>query len=165
MTKTKATRDLERRLWNYTHSGPGNAFACFEVTIGVSVYNSKKQIVDFLSYKNNDFRAYEIKVTLADLNSKNALSLVGDFNYLVLTKELWDKIQKMKQKPEALWFAGVMIPKGDDSLQCVRKSGHPTVTFGKKALLMESMVRSMDRELNKVYSKRMYDELEADNEN
>ncbi|USS89979.1 hypothetical protein [Fructilactobacillus cliffordii] len=159
MTKTNDTRDLERRLWNYTHSGVGHAYGCFEVTIGVSVYNSKRQIVDFLSYYKNDFRAYEIKVTLADLNSKNSLSLVGDFNYLVLTKELWDKIEKMKQKPEALFYAGVMIPKDDDTLQCVRKSGHPTVTFGKKALLMESMVRSMDRELNKTYREKMYDEI------
>lgn len=46
------------------------------------------------------FRCYEIKVTLADLKSSAKQTFLGDYNYLVVTNELWEKIQA---NPDLKW--------------------------------------------------------------
>ena len=78
-------------IWNTTHKM--GVYGCFEVTIG---YNGKER-VDYMTYDTKDiFRCYEIKVSEQDFKSNATLSFFGNYNYYVLTQELynvvWDKI-------------------------------------------------------------------------
>lgn len=67
-----------------------SVFGCFEVTIGWF----GKDRVDFMTYStDNTIRCYEIKVTMADLKSSAKQTFIGDYNYLVVINELWEKIQ------------------------------------------------------------------------
>ncbi|WP_162787410.1 hypothetical protein [Enterococcus hirae] len=43
---------------------------------------------------DNTIRCYEIKVSMADLKSKANQTFIGDYNYLVITQDLWEKMQE-----------------------------------------------------------------------
>ena len=51
----------------------------------------KRELVDFMSYdpRKDIFRCYEIKVSMNDFHSKAAKSWYGNYNYLVLSRELY----------------------------------------------------------------------------
>ncbi|EPH72858.1 hypothetical protein D924_03004 [Enterococcus faecalis 06-MB-S-10] len=86
--KTALTKQAEKCLWHYTNKM--GIFGCFEVTIGWF----GKERVDFMTYStDNTIRCYEIKVTMADLKSSAKQTFLGDYNYLVITNKLWEKIQ------------------------------------------------------------------------
>lgn len=71
--------------------------------------------VDYMKFKpkNNtvsgiekgDFYCYEIKSCVADFNSKNGHNFLGDFNYYVMTKDLYEQV-----KPKIPYNVGVLVP-------------------------------------------------------
>lgn len=62
-------------------------FICFEVGI-------KNEIVDCLTYNTkNEWRCYELKVSVSDFHSKQAKTFVGNYNYYVVPNELLDKVK------------------------------------------------------------------------
>ena len=88
--KTKETEQLEHDIRAATRKV--GVFGCFEVTIGYA----GKERVDFMTYEpaKKVFRCYEIKVTKEDFHSPAKKSFLGDFNYYVLTRELWAAVKE-----------------------------------------------------------------------
>lgn len=162
MTKSNLTKDCEAALWREnTRMG---IFGCFEVSIGWE----GREIVDFITYKsNNEFRCYEIKVSKADFHSKAKLSFVGDFNYFVMPVALYDELKReTKKEAEKNPFykgdndkafdlrmkgSGIGVYTVDPSgiLKCVVNAKRKNVSHGMKSTLLESMVRSLNREVKK----------------
>lgn len=85
--------------------------------------------VDFMRFKpmNNtvsgiekgDFYCYEIKSSVEDFNSKNGHNFIGDYNYYVMTEELYKKVGD-----KIPYNIGVLVPATDGFgfLQSVRKA-------------------------------------------
>jgi hypothetical protein len=129
MAKTQTTLDLERSIWLATRKQ--GVFCCFEVTIGW--YG--KERVDYMTYDTKGiWRCYEIKVSKADFHSKAALSFVGNFNYYVLTRELYEQV-----KHEIPTDIGVYVGR-----ECVKRPKRRALAVDEK-VLYESMIRSLYR--------------------
>ncbi len=147
--KTDLTKQAEKCLWYYTNKM--GVFGCFEVTIGWF----GKERVDFMTYStDNTIRCYEIKVTLADLKSSAKQTFLGDYNYLVVTNKLWEKIQA---NPDLRWKyhnQGILVfseLRHNLGITSVKKAKKQNVTLGTRATVLESMVRSLNREVEKFY--------------
>lgn len=155
MTKTTETKAIEHALW--TNTLAMNVCRCFEVTIGTSVRNNAER-VDYMTYQtdNGIIRCYEIKVTLSDLKSKAHQTFVGDYNYLVITKELFEKV-KANGILSNYYFNGVGIYIVEyNNLICKYKPKRQNVKTSMRATILESMLRSSHRELEKLYAEKGY---------
>ncbi|HAR6215834.1 TPA: hypothetical protein I1715_002413, partial [Staphylococcus pseudintermedius] len=120
-----------------------NVYGCHEVTIGIEPLKKGREIVDFLTYDSkNVFRAYEIKVTKEDLKSTAKLSFVGHYNYLVLTEELYEEVKDTNLIPFNVGL--VVVGKG-----VIKKSGRKTLNMSDNIKLLESLMRSLNRENKK----------------
>lgn len=152
--KTKATKELEHKLWQFTHQKLGT-YGCFEVTMGLGMMRDHTEIVDYVTYdKDGVVRCYELKTSYEDFKSNARVSFWGNFNYLVTTPEVW---RKVKEKHEFEWSNGVYVPSNDSRiLKSVHKGSRHTITVGERVSIIESMVRSMDREEQKLYQIRNY---------
>lgn len=88
MAKTQQTIDLEKAL--YVNTAKQGVFGCFEVTIGW--FGSER--VDYITIDTKDIvRCYEIKVTKADFHSKAKNTFLGEFNYYVMSDELYEQVK------------------------------------------------------------------------
>ena len=169
MAKTRLTKLCESALWR--ENARMWVFGCFEVSIGWE----SREIVDFITYKtNNEFRCYEIKVSKSDFHSKAKLSFVGDYNYYVMPTKLYEelKIEAKKQVEKEGWFKGdsenifdIRLKNKGIGLFVINESGQITnkisakrknVSHGMKSTLLESMVRSLNREVKKFYNINPY---------
>lgn len=84
-----------------------------EVTFDYS--SSNKIRVDYMQFKpiNNsvsgiekgDFCCYEVKSSIEDFHSCNGHNFIGDMNYYVMPKEVFEAIRK-----EVPWNIGVLVP-------------------------------------------------------
>ncbi len=130
MAKTKETLYLEDRIYSATKKQ--GVFCCFEVTIGWW----GKERVDYLTYDTKGiWRCYEIKVSLSDFHSKAAKTFVGHFNYFVLTRELYEKVQAEIPDGIGVYVGG----------ECVRRAKRKPLGV-EENILFQSMVRSLYRE-------------------
>ena len=154
--KTDLTRQAEKCLWHETNRM--GVFGCFEVTIGWS----GNERVDYITYStDNTIRCYEIKVSMTDLNSKAKQTFLGDYNYLVITQDLWEKMQQDERIMCKYWRQGIYVFSEEHTcITSVKKAKKQQVTLGTRATILESMVRSMNRELYKFYKVKPYWELE-----
>lgn len=82
-----------------------------EVTIGFPRNGNGKEIVDFLSFdaKKNIYRCYEIKVSMQDFRSKAKKSWYGNYNYLVVSSELYSEQKKEYWKNELPDGVGLIV--------------------------------------------------------
>ncbi|EGQ1672832.1 hypothetical protein CVM49_03375 [Staphylococcus pseudintermedius] len=141
--KSDNTLAAERYLYNLLLKGKLNVYGCHEVTIGIEPLKKGREIVDFLTYDSkNVFRAYEIKVTKEDLKSTAKLSFVGHYNYLVLTEELYEEVKDTNLIPFNVGL--VVVGKG-----LIKKSGRKTLSMSDNIKLLESLMRSLNRENKK----------------
>lgn len=86
--KTETTKKLEVLLSRKFDIR--NDFYVFECTIG---WNGN-EIVDCISYNcNRETTCFEIKQSVQDFNSKNAVTFIGDKNYYVMPYELYEKVK------------------------------------------------------------------------
>lgn len=86
-----------------------------EVTFDYATTNAKR--VDFMKFKpvNNtvsgiekgDFYCYEVKSSVEDFRSKNGHNFLGDYNYYVMPKDVYEKV-----KEEIPYQVGVYVPDG-----------------------------------------------------
>ncbi|GAB0274496.1 hypothetical protein [Staphylococcus pseudintermedius] len=141
--KSDNTIAAERYLYNLLLKDKLNVYGCHEVTIGLEPLKKGREIVDFLTYDSkNVFRAYEIKVTKEDLKSTAKLSFVGHYNYLVLTEELYEEVKDTNLIPFNVGL--VVVGKG-----VIKKSGRKTLSMSDNIKLLESLMRSLNRENKK----------------
>lgn len=96
--KTETTKIIERVLYDSLFgSNPSlaNEFGTTEVKIGfgkeLRKHQVKNEYVDFMSYdvRKQIFRCYEIKTSMSDFHSDANLSWYGNYNYLVLSDDLY----------------------------------------------------------------------------
>ena len=92
MAKTKETIAIEHALNDMCRKK--RIYGCEEVTIGFPNDGHGNEIVDFMSMDSKGIlRCYEIKISLADLHSNAKLSWYGNYNYLVVSSELYKKVK------------------------------------------------------------------------
>lgn len=170
MAKTNLTKLCESALWK--ENAKMGVFGCFEVSIGWE----GREIVDFITYKtNNEFRCYEIKVSKADYHSKANVSFVGDYNYYVMPTELYKELRKEARKQvedndrlsekekDNLYDTrlknlgiGLFVVSPNGLLTNKVSAKRKNISHGAKSTLLESMVRSLNREVKKFYKINPY---------
>ena len=137
MAKTQDTLDLEKALQR--RCAAKGEYGCEEVTIGFLHDGNGREIVDFLSMDSDGaFRCYEIKVSLADLRSEAKLSWYGDYNYLVVSEDLWKKSPAWDNYIPP--YAGILAGTG---LSVKRRAKKISLSEEQRALLEDSLVRSL----------------------
>lgn len=112
MAKTEETLIIEDVLYqNLFGSNPclAREYGTKEVTVTLLKEKKVKEIVDFLSYnaKKDEFRCYEIKVSMADFKSKAAKTWIGNYNYLVIPRELYLKQSLYEWKEQIPYAIGL----------------------------------------------------------
>ena len=165
MAKTETTKQLERLLERKFNKR--NEFYVFECTIGW--YGS--EIVDCIMYNcDRQIYCYEIKQSVQDFHSKNALTFIGNKNYFVMPYSSYEKVKdeipagigvytaieklEEKEKEETNQFGIKNIYSwtepidGMKELYCIRSARKQELKADKEVIL-SSMLRSMQRELHK----------------
>jgi hypothetical protein len=129
--KIDLTRQAEKCLRH--EKNRMGVFGCFEVTIGC--YGNER--VDYMTYStDNTIRCYEIKVSMADLKSKAKQTFLGDYNYLVITQDLWEKMQQDEKIMCKYWSQGIYVFSEEyPSLTSVKKAKKQQVTLGTRATI------------------------------
>lgn len=143
MGKRKETIDIENALENQTREK--RIYGCSEVTIGFPAKGGGKEIVDFITMDSKGIiKCYEIKVTKADLASNAKKSWYGHFNYLIVTEELYEKINDWKQylsEDVGLIVFGART-RGNPFVSRISAKKR-NITTEIESMLKDSMVRSM----------------------
>ena len=96
----KETVGIEKKLVN-KFIASGERFA-LEVPVKTGIVDFITVSFDYRSPKNKipTITCCEIKTSLSDFKSKNGHNLVGDYNYYVLTKNVWDTIKETIRYPK-----------------------------------------------------------------
>lgn len=91
--------------------------------------------------EKGDFYCYEIKSCADDLMSGYGRNFFGDYNYFVMSKDLWEE---KKELLSSLFGIGVLIPEGN-SLVAIQKAHRMDRKYPASFLLL-CMFRSANRE-------------------
>ena len=166
--KSQTTKDLEQCALN-TFRKLGT-FLCLEVGINIKqeafpiwyeralkykdkdviipepkkVQREITEIVDLLSWEKNKniWRCYEIKSSVADFNSGHHITFVGHFNYYIMPKEIYKKVQDKIPN-----YVGVYVPDGRWLVNVKKaKKQKPLVD---DELLQYSLMKSLYRDVGK----------------
>ena len=126
-----------------------------EVTFqGYTTENGSKIRVDYMVFKpvnltvsgieHGDSYVYEVKSNLDDFQSGHGKNFVGDFNYLVMTEELYKKV-----KDEIPFSVGVLCPENTDAeiwkLKSVKNARRMSRIYPLSVILL-AMFRSANRD-------------------
>ena len=156
VAKRKETLAIEKAL--ETNVDVIKGYGCEEITIGFVSRGMGKEIVDFMTmdYKGI-IRCYEIKVTVSDLKSKAKKSWYGNYNYLVVSEGLREKIKDFKEYTRE--DVGIIVAEGteqqekidnnDIELKIIKKAKRNDIDRETKEMLKESMIRSLYYKMNK----------------
>lgn len=155
--KTETTKRLERMLLSKFDGRKD--FYVFECTIGWYGH----EIVDCISYNvNREITCFEIKQSISDFHSKNAVTFIGDKNYYVMPVELYEKVKyevpmeigvyvacKREEYTEEdekghLWH-GMREVLGFDELYCIKPCKKRLLRADKEVIL-SSMLRCACRD-------------------
>ena len=89
--KTQETLEIEEQLRKICRKK--RLYGCEEVTVGFYNSGHGNEICDFMTMDSKGIvKCYEIKVTLTDLRSHAKKSWYGHYNYLVISPDLYKKI-------------------------------------------------------------------------
>lgn len=135
--KTRETLELEQALIADTEKN--GLYGVQEVTIGFSSQGMGNEIADFISMDAKGlFRCYELKVTLSDLKSRNKLSWYGDYNYLVVSAALEQRVADWDLYIPS--WVGILV---GSSLRLYRRPARIQISEPQRAMLKDSLLRSM----------------------
>ena len=150
--KRKETLVIEEILYKGLYgSNPRLAreYGAKEVTLGFARDNrirGKTEIVDFLSYdmKKDIYKCYEIKISMQDFKSDARKSWYGNYNYLVISKDLYSQ-EKLdwwkKQIPKEIGIIVVNIESGRK--ENVKRSSYQDIPDDNKNILKNSLFRTL----------------------
>lgn len=124
--RAEITKALSLSLQKYINPhNDSRIYWAKEVTFDHSTNHAVR--VDYMKFKpaNNtisgiekgDFYCYEIKSSVEDFHSKNGHNFLGDYNYYVMPKDVFEKV-----KSEIPWGVGVFVPDGLHDLRSVKKA-------------------------------------------
>lgn len=152
MSKRKETLEIESALHYMCQKR--RIYGCEEVTIGFSYNGHGNEIVDYCTMDSKGvLRCYEIKVTLADLKSKAKKSWYGHYNYLFVTKELFQKIYDKYEEYGIPDHVGVCIPcsqSWSDGVEVRRRAKKQDISMEQEIMLKDSLIRSMSYKIQKL---------------
>ena len=132
--KTEETIKLEHEIWKATINQ--GTFGVLECTLGWF----GKERVDYITYNTKgEFRCYEIKISKSDFHSKAHNSFVGNFNYYVMPKVLYDEVKDEIASDIGIWI---------DGNKCIKKAKRQDLKIDEQ-ILKDSIIRSLCREVNK----------------
>ena len=132
--KTEETTKLEHEIWKTINKQ--GVFTCLEVTIGWF----GKERVDMMSYDTKGiWRCFEIKISKADFHSKAHNTFIGNYNYYVMPKALYEEV-----KDEIPNHVGVWV----DGNWCIKKAKKQQLQVDVQ-ILKDSMIHSLCRDVNK----------------
>ena len=117
-----------------------------EVTIDFQRNGNGKELVDFISYdaRKDIFRCYEIKVTMQDFKSKAKKSWYGNYNYLVLSSELFSQIPLEEWEKNIPNDVGIIVINPSSLLKrTVRRSKKKDLSDKEKDTLKNSIIRTL----------------------
>lgn len=146
MAKCQETLDIEETLRKDTKFK--RIYGCEEVTIGFYNNGHGNEIVDFMTMDSKGIiKCYEIKVTIQDFKSDSKKSWYGNYNYLVVGKELWDRYKDyiIENTPKHIGIIGA-------SLKSYRKCKKQEISQTQSEMLKESLIRSMYYKMLKYYN-------------
>jgi hypothetical protein len=143
MAKRQDTIALENALIKQTRQK--RIYGCEEITIGFYNNGHGNEIVDFMTMDSKGIiKCYELKVTIQDLKSNAKKSWYGHYNYLVVSRELYNKVDNWNDYiPKHI---GIIVGEG---LESCRKAQKCEVTTETEIMLKESMIRSMFYKMQK----------------
>lgn len=147
MAKRTETLEIESFLREDTRKD--RIYGCEEVTIGFANQGLGHEIVDFMTMDSQGIiKCYEIKVTLQDLKSNAKKSWVGHYNYLVVTNELYDKVQDFsKYIPN---YVGIIKSPGEiNKLPVKKRAVKQKLDMQTELMLKESLVRTLYFKMDK----------------
>ena len=144
--KRQDTIDLENALHKQTREK--RIYGCEEITIGFANNNfggRGKEIVDFMTMDSKGtIKCYEIKVTLQDLKSSAKKSWYGHYNYLVVSKELYNQVGDFSKYISK--DVGIIV---GVCLESVKRATKNNIGDKYETMLKESMIRSMYWKMDK----------------
>lgn len=126
MSRSEITLSLGKMLEKYidAHNDP-RVYWAKEVTFDYATENSIR--VDYVQFKpvNNtvsgiekgDTYCYEIKSSVEDFRSINGHNFIGDYNYYVMPKEVFEAVKNLIP-----YRIGVLIPGSESCLTSAKKS-------------------------------------------
>ena len=153
MAKRQETLDIEESLRKDTKFK--RIYGCEEVTIGFYNNGHGNEIVDFITMDSKGIiRCYEIKVTIQDFKSDAKKSWYGNYNYLVVGKELWNQYKDyiIENTPKHVGIIG-------SSLESYKKCKKQEISQEQSEMLKESMIRSIYYKMLKYYNASDLDEI------
>ena len=98
-----------------------------------------KERVDYMTYDTKGiWRCYEIKISKSDFHSKNHNTFIGNYNYYVLTDELYEQVKDEIPKGIGAYIGSNLVKRAKKQELKVNKQ-----------ILTDSMIRSLSRYLQK----------------
>ncbi len=135
--KTQETLDLEKSL-----EAAGirkREYGCEEITIGFKNDGHGDEIVDYMTMDAKGiFRCYELKVSLSDLKTDNKKSFYGDYNYLVVSRNLYQKGPAWGNYIPP--YVGILV---GTELETARPAKKKAITNETREMLKDSLIRSV----------------------
>lgn len=117
-----------------------------EITIDFHRNGNGRELVDFMTYdaKKDLFRCYEIKVTMADFKSKAKKSWYGNYNYLVLSSDLYSQQSLDDWKQCIPHHVGIIsVNPMSQSKVVARKASFVEISEKDKDMLKRSLIRTL----------------------
>lgn len=149
MNRKETTKQLSKLLENYLNPyNDTRIYTAKEVTFEYGTTHSlRADCLRFVPVNNSvsgiekgDFYCYEIKSCVDDFNSPNGHNYVGDYNYYVMPKEIFNKVKG--QIPLGI---GVLTCGDDGKLTAVKKARRLNRKYSVAEMLL-MMFRSANRE-------------------
>lgn len=140
------TREVEHLLYN--HLWRKGWYGVFECSIPKCLQpKTHRERMDMISYETSGvYRVYEIKISKSDLHSKNALSFIGNFNYLVCPEDLVEDAKQILSNDIGIY---AVYEHGNKRwIDLVRKPKHRELLCS-SAEMQFAMLQSFSREYKK----------------
>lgn len=143
-TSLESEKTLDAKDLLYMNLIKQGVFGCFEVTIGWF----GKERVDFITYDTKGvWRCYEIKVSKADFHSKCHKTFIGNYNYYVLSADLYSSVAEHIEDDIGVYLLY------KDSL-FLHKRAKKRELGCDESILKNSLIRSLSRDALKEYERR-----------
>lgn len=146
--ETKITKNIKYALYLNCLGRNGRTdlvkrYCATEVGLFVerSPQHFKRELIDFITYKDGEIRCYEIKQSLSDLKSSHALTFIGNFNYLVVPNGFYNKYKYEIDKKLEKGIGVIEVI--DNKVKYIKKAVYRQVEDNVKLRVMDSMITSM----------------------
>lgn len=145
--KTQETLEIEEQLRKICRKK--RLYGCEEVTVGFYNSGHGNEICDFMTMDSKGIvKCYEIKVTLTDLRSHAKKSWYGHYNYLVISPDLYKKIDDWEDEIPA--DVGIIVHCTSE-MESVRRAKKRELSAKDEIMIKESLIRSMYYKMDRYY--------------